>query len=127
MGSPYARRIGPHVRQAAVDPEVILRHALDGETMLEHGAHLAAVQSVQARERLHGLIDIANDKAAQAIVDHLWYGTDPEGNHRCAASHRLDSHQPKGLRPVDRKQEGPGIAQEIRLLMLVDLAHELDI
>ena len=36
-------------------------------------------------------------------------------------------HQAERLGPIDREQQRPRIAQELRLLALVDLTHELDI
>src|SRR6266568_2458804 len=43
-----------------------------------------------------------------------------------AARHRLDRHQPEGLRPVDRHEERDRAAQEWRFLGVADLADVLD-
>jgi hypothetical protein len=49
-------------------------------------------------------------------------GTDPcpEREDRRAACHGLDHHQAERLRPVDREQQGTGIAEERGLIPLVD-------
>ena len=50
----------------------------------------------------------------------------PPGHDRGAARHGLDHHQPERLRPVDRKQQRLGVAQELGFLVVADLADILD-
>ncbi|MNR05850.1 hypothetical protein D3C85_1218990 [compost metagenome] len=49
-----------------------------------------------------------------------------EGHDRRPAGHGLDHHQTKRLWPVDGEQQGLGPAEEGRLLIVADLADELD-
>src|SRR5579884_2751599 len=44
-----------------------------------------------------------------------------------AACHCFNEHQPERLRPVDRKEQGGGIAQKFRLFVFGDLADIFDI
>ena len=52
--------------------------------------------------------------------------TATERQHRGAARHGFDHHEPKRLRPVHREEKRGGLAQEFRFLPLVDLTDELD-
>ena len=47
--------------------------------------------------------------------------------HGCATGQGFDHHETKRLGPIDRKQQGQGVAQEVVLLPLRNLANELDI
>jgi hypothetical protein len=50
----------------------------------------------------------------------------PKSQHRRAARHGLDHDQAERLWPVDGKEQGARLAKEAALLLLVDLANELD-
>ncbi len=51
-------------------------------------------------------------------------GTEPQlpGDDRRAAGHRFDHHQAERFGPVDGKQQRRGVAEEVRLLGIADLA-----
>ena len=86
-------------------------------------ARLIDLHRVDRRDRvIHRVAQNARD----AVGDDLWYGAIAESDHRCAGRHRLDHHEAEGLRPIDREGEREGVAEEILLLFLVDLADELD-
>ncbi len=65
-----------------------------------------------------------DDQTGDAGVDDLGHRAATEGEHRRAASHGFDHRQPERFRPVDREQQRPGLAQELALGALVDLADE---
>src|SRR6185503_10669638 len=56
----------------------------------------------------------------------LGHRTAAESENRCAASHGFDHGEAERLRPVDGKQQRLCVAEEVRLLMLVDLSDEFD-
>ena len=64
--------------------------------------------------------------AGDAGIDDFRHRAAPEGKHRRAACHGLDHDQPERLRPVDRKEQRPRLAQKFALAALVDLSDELD-
>ena len=56
-------------------------------------------------------------------VDHFGCGPFGEGQHRCAARHRLDHHHAERLVPPDGEQEGRRPGQELELAFVGDLAE----
>ncbi len=68
-----------------------------------------------------------NDDPGDPGVDHFRNGTAAEGNDRRAACHGLDHDETKGLWPVNREEQRTRIAEELSLLMFVNLADELDV
>ena len=112
--------------QRAIDADIILRHPRGGEALLETPTHLGSVERDHARERRDRLIHGFDDGASDTVVDDLRYRAAAERQYRCTAGHGLDHGQAKGLRPIHGKQQRPRVAEELRLLMLVDLADELD-
>src|SRR5690606_38663419 len=64
-------------------------------------------------------------KARQAIFNDFRHGAKGPGNYRRPASHRLDHHQSKRLRPVDWEKKCLGAGKEGGLFGLVDFADEL--
>ena len=53
-------------------------------------------------------------------------GTLAECKDRSAARHRLDHYEAEWLRPIDREQKRPRLAEEFGLAPLIYLADELD-
>src|SRR5262249_5676928 len=70
---------------------------------------------------------VLDDETADAMLDNFGHGSTTPGNNRCAACHRLDHHQSKGLGPIDRDQHRHGIAEKILLLTLIDLADKFNL
>ena len=63
--------------------------------------------------------------AGDALIDDLGDRAAMEREDRRAARHCLDQRQAERLGPIDREQQGPGLAEKFRLGVLVDLADEL--
>ena len=72
-------------------------------------------------------VDVFDQKTCHSLVDDFRHGAPSEGDHRRPASHGLDHDQAERLRPVDRKKKRGRVAEELRLLPLVDFADELHI
>ena len=72
------------------------------------------------------LVDVLDQEAGPGVVDDFGRRSATEGDHRCAAGHRFDHHHAERLGPVDRKQQRRRFAEELGLLLLIDLADELD-
>src|SRR5256885_2091654 len=70
--------------------------------------------------------DVVSEKAVTAVLDNFWQGTAPERDDRRSGRHRFDLNEAEGFRPVDREQQGRGIAEERPLVGLSDLADELN-
>ena len=73
-----------------------------------------------------GLFQRLDQEAGLAVLDDFGRRAAAEGHDRRAAGHGLDHHQAEGLGPVDREQQRVRSAQERGLLMVADLADELD-
>ena len=116
-----------HAGQTSINCEVVARDAFDGESTFETRAHAATIEVGDATRGSDRLIDSIDKEPRNAVVDDLWRRTATESNHRRAAGHRFNHHDPEGLRPVDGKKHGRGAAQECALLALVDFADVLDI
>jgi hypothetical protein len=78
------------------------------------------------RDGRHGFIFTVHDVTGFAFVDDFRNRSAAPSDHGGSACHGLDHDQAERLRPVDRKQQGTGVAQERRLLAVADLADELD-
>src|SRR5476651_161152 len=115
-------RLGSNTRQRAIDLEIVARHALDAEALVEAGADHGTIEFGKAGHGLDRLVDIANDEAAQSRLDHFRHRCCVKGDHRGAARHGLDHHQSERFGPVYGKQERTRIAEKGALLLLVDLA-----
>ena len=113
--------------QLAIDREIIERHALRREVLLEVPADSGARQMRQAIDRADRAGFVLDDEAGDAVGDHLRHRAAIERDHRRAARHRLDHHQAERLRPVDRHQQRDRAAEECRLLVIVDLADVIHI
>jgi hypothetical protein len=94
--------------------------------LLEPPPNGTAIDRNHPRKHLHSLIHRIDDSTRDALVDDFRDGTMAEGKDGRATSHRLDHHQAKRLRPIDRKQKRQRLAQEFGLAALIDLADELD-
>src|SRR5260221_2983382 len=114
-GADHAQVRGLGCHQAAIDIEILLHHAAGGEALLEPFADALARELVDAPDRRDGAGLVLDDVAGQPVLDHLRDGARMEPDDRCPTGHRLDHDEPKGLPPIDRKQESEGPAQEGRL------------
>ena len=113
-------------RALTIYGQVILGHPSGGEALLEARADHAPVKRSQPFHRSDGAGHVIHEEAGPAVFDHLGHRAAPIRDHRRAAGHRFDHHQPERLGPVDRKQERAGLTQECALVRFADLAHELD-
>ena len=112
--------------QLPVNVEVVDRHAARQEPLLEVSPHTGARQLDDALRRRDRLVQRVDDVARDPVAHHLRHRAASKRDHRRTAGHRLDHHQPERLRPVDREQQRRRVAQEVVLLRLADLTHELD-
>src|SRR5579884_519014 len=75
------------IRQAAIDSEVVLRHAPGGEALFESLPDLLPRKMAQAIDRADGAVDIFNNKAGEAIFDNFRNRAAVECYDRGPASH----------------------------------------
>ena len=120
-------RLGSNTRQRAIDLEIVARHALDAESLVEAGADRGPIEFGEAGDGFDRLVDVANDESAAPGLDHFRHRRRVKGNHRCAARHGLDHDQAEWLGPVDREQQRAGVAEEGTLLPIVDLTDIFDV
>ena len=67
-----SRRCGATaVGQAAIDRQIILRHASRGEALLEPLADFLPRQMAKPIDRADGAVDVLDDEAGEAVVDHF--------------------------------------------------------
>jgi hypothetical protein len=60
------------------------------------------------------------------VLDYLGYRAAAPCDYRCSGCQRLDHDEPEGLGPIDRKQQGARLSEELSLSPVVDLADKLD-
>src|ERR1051325_682436 len=113
--------------QGPVYREIVLGHALGGESPLKGPPDFSARECVYLCHRLNRAIHVIDNETRNTVLDNLRDGPPAKSNDRRPAGHRLDHDQTKRLRPVYREQQTDGVAQEITLGRFVDLADELDI
>ena len=97
---------GVRFHQAAIDREIVERHAARREALLEPAGGFACATA--ARRRSTAPIApalVLDDEAGHAFVDDLRHRAAVEGDDRRAARHRLDHHQTERLGPIDRHQQ----------------------
>jgi hypothetical protein len=58
-------------RQRRVAAQIFFRHALCGKPFLELSAHFPAIKPGKSFDRLDSFGFVADDKAGNAVVDHL--------------------------------------------------------
>src|SRR5476651_2631783 len=63
--------LGSNTRQRAINLEVVARHALDAEALVEAGPDHGAVEFGEAGDGIDRLGDVANDEAAATGLDHF--------------------------------------------------------
>ena len=116
-----------NARQCVVNLKIVARHAFNGETAFEGAPHGAAIEFNSALNRCGRFRNLLHDEAIDAVVDDLGDRPRPESDHRRSACHGFDHDKPERFRPVDGKQKRDGVAEELRLLLLIDFAYVLDI
>lgn len=102
-----------------IESQVVARHALCGEAILEPAADPGAVELSDPGERCDCLGLGGDDEARHPVLDDLGDRAAVPGDHGGPAGHRLDHHEAEGFRPVDREQERPSASQELALLKVV--------
>src|SRR5580692_5290571 len=100
---------------------IILRHERGIEALFEGPPTRVAAQARNLAYGLNCFIDRVHDKPGLTVCKHLRYRTVVPSNHRSAASQRLDHDQAEGLRPIDGKDEGIGIAYQLIFVFAADL------
>ena len=63
----------------------------------------------RGRQAIRHVVRIAANPAADAVSYDFFDGASGEGEHRRAARHGLDHHEPERLLPLNRKQQGAGM------------------
>ena len=120
-------RRSARLSEACIELQIVLRHAVRGEAALEFTADAGSVERAYPPHGLDRLILAVHDEAGHCVFQHLRDRAILERDDGSSAGHRLDHHQSEGLAPRDREDEPGGIAQEFLLLVLADLADELDV
>src|SRR5256885_7299507 len=86
-----ARRSGAECsggQNLVVDPEIVARHPLRREALLETPPDRRPIELFGERNRRHRRIDRIDDETGQAVFDDLGHRTAPEGDYRGAVRHR---------------------------------------
>src|SRR6185436_8869895 len=113
--------------QSLVDVEVALRHHSIAEARFEFFATSATSHLRYPRNGLHHLPFRLTEKPRHPMAEDLGYRASTPCDHRSPAGQGLDHHQTERLRPVDREQQCPGTAEQLRLGTVADLAEVLDV
>jgi hypothetical protein len=121
-----ARSVLAHADQVAKDALVLRGHHIGGETGLEFPPAALARDVLDILDRLHEVVELAGDDAADAIAQDLRHRAARPRYYWRAAGERLDHRKAERLRPINREHQGECIAQEIILLRFVDLADVFD-
>src|SRR5690606_5271406 len=90
-------------------------------------AHDAPIEGIEPGERSYRVLDGIHEEARNAVLDDFRHRPAGPRDHRRAAGHGLDHGETERLRPVDGKEQRPGVAEKSRLVGIADLAEILDI
>ena len=121
------RRFRDLPRQSAIDVQVVVGHAGGVEPLLERLAAVVPARAIATRPTASTASStLSTTKPVTPSSIDLGHRAAAQGDDRRAARHRLDHHQAERLRPVDREQQGVGVAEEVVLRRAADLADELD-
>src|ERR1051325_10829518 len=106
----------PAVPHPAIQGQIISRHALGRELLLEPFADRAPIELTGEWHRSSCLSNVLDYKTGYPVLDDLRHGAVPEGDDGGSRRHRLDQHQTERLRPFDWKQQGRGFSEKPALL-----------
>ena len=106
--------------------QVILGHARKREAFFENAVTAKSVEDANVFYGIDGLLFIVDDEAGNAVIDDFGNGAATPGDDRCSACHSLDHREPKGLGPVNHKEQCQGVSEEIWLLGFIDFADEFN-
>ena len=112
--------------QRSVDLDVAPRHCQRGVTLLEDAATAAAIDFSNRARRGDCAGLVVHDESCNAVFHDFADGPAAIGDDGRSAGKSFDHHQAERLRPVDREQQRSRIANEVVLLVLTDLAGEVD-
>src|SRR5262249_6207139 len=107
---------------ALIYGQIVTRHAAGAESLLENFAAAAPAETCSALDRSDRVLHTIDHEAGHTVFDHLGNGAVPIGDDRRAASHGFDENHPERLWPIDREQQGEGVAEEFVLLAFADLS-----
>src|SRR5262245_21751903 len=126
FGLASSGRRRPRRSERPVDRLIVVHHALHREPSLELAAADGTVDGVDMFDRRRQLLrGVADDARAPGLED-LGYGAHRARDHRRAAGHGLDHDEAERLGPVDGEDKGEGAPEELGLVVVSDLADELD-
>ena len=101
------------IEEAFVDIQVRVRHDRSSEGALECGANTMAIQLGDACDGFEGLGLRIYNESADTRLNNFGNRAAVPGDDWSSAGHGFDHHQPEGLGPVDGKDQGSGIAEEL--------------
>ena len=96
----------------------------DGKPLLEAPAHRAPIEPHCRGKQADRLVERLDHTSRDALVDDFRNRAATKPEHRRAARHRFDHHEPERFGPIDRKQQSQRVAEEFDLVAIVDLADE---
>jgi hypothetical protein len=110
-----------------VERDVVFRHSLRGEPLLEDFADPLAVEQVKPLGSGSGGGLVRDNKAGHPFIDDFRHRPVTHGKDWGPAGHRFYHRQPERLAPIDREYQPHGITEELGFLVLGDLTDEFDV
>src|SRR5215471_10596633 len=100
------------IHQLLVNLDVVAGHPSRSESLFEHFTASPTADCAQPSDSIHRFLNTLHDETSDTVVNHFRHGPVAIGNYGSAAGHRFDHRQAEGFRPIDGKQQRPGISEK---------------
>ncbi len=121
-------RPAARLRQPCVDLYIACGHDRRREPVVERLPAACPADVIDVRgDQLGQLADVLAHESVDAVSDELGQSPKRACDDGCSAGKRLDGGEAERLRPVDRQDMRDGAADECVLLLVANLADEVDI
>src|ERR1700746_590037 len=109
--------------QPPVYPHIAFCHSTSGKPLFEYLPATFAAELRNPPYCCNRIFQLRHDEASATFFHQFRNRSLTVSNYWSATGHRLYHDQPERLRPINRKQQGIGIAQKFVLLPFTDLAN----
>ena len=113
-------------RDAVIELEIVVDHAVGVEAALDRGAHERPVHRGGRAHAVDRFLERADQEAVHAFADDLGHRSAWMGDHRRSAGHRFDDAEAERLVEADEVEEGPRSGEELAAAIRTDGADVRD-
>ena len=110
---------------AAIDFEIVVRHASGRKAFLETSPHRAPIKSDHLGRRADCLVHSGHNPPRETIIDDFWNRAATKSKNWRSARHRFDHEESKWFRPIDWKEQCERLSEEFCFVAIVDFSYEV--